>query len=150
MCQSGKPNLSFKMFPACFVGCEVVDFLVQPRLASSRDEAVELGRQVERQLNFFHHVSFDHAFKDEYKFYYRFVSSDDSESGPRSSTSDKDSAGSSISSGAPSSKRKSLWGAHSSLEEMEHTSEGAFIWVWSNSVVKGTEFLRFGLTIRRI
>jgi hypothetical protein len=29
-------------------------------------------------------------------------------------------------------------------------SEGAFIWVWSNSVVKGTEFLRFGLTIRRI
>jgi hypothetical protein len=30
------------------------------------------------------------------------------------------------------------------------TSEGAFIWVWSNSVVKGTEFLRFGLTIRRI
>jgi hypothetical protein len=30
------------------------------------------------------------------------------------------------------------------------TSEGAFIWVRSNSVVKGTEFLRFGLTIRRI
>jgi hypothetical protein len=31
-----------------------------------------------------------------------------------------------------------------------HPSEGAFIWVWSNSVVKGTEFLRFGLTIHRI
>jgi hypothetical protein len=27
-------------------------------------------------------------------------------------------------------------------------SEGAFIWVRSNSVVRGTEFLRFGLTIR--
>jgi hypothetical protein len=30
------------------------------------------------------------------------------------------------------------------------SSEGAFIWVRRNSVVKGTEFLRFGLTIRRI
>jgi hypothetical protein len=29
-------------------------------------------------------------------------------------------------------------------------SEGAFIWVRSNSVVKGTEFLRFCLTIRHI
>jgi hypothetical protein len=28
------------------------------------------------------------------------------------------------------------------------TSEGALIWVRSNSVVRGTEFLRFGLTIR--
>jgi hypothetical protein len=28
--------------------------------------------------------------------------------------------------------------------------KGHFFGVWSNSVVKGTEFLRFGLTIRHI
>lgn len=46
-----------------------MDFLVGSNLADSRVEAVDLGRQLQRELSLFVHVTNDHLFKDEYLFY---------------------------------------------------------------------------------
>eukprot|EP00980_Cylindrotheca_fusiformis_P031124 scaffold25851_cov122-Cylindrotheca_fusiformis.AAC.1 len=67
-----------------FVGTEAVDFMVRSGLASSRTEAVELGRRLVAEFNLFEHVVRDHEFKDEHLFY-RFVE-------PERRTSPRDSA----------------------------------------------------------
>lgn len=61
-----------RTYPSCFVAREAVDFIVQSGLAVSRQQAVELGRELARRFNLFEHVCRDHEFKDEYLFF-RFV-----------------------------------------------------------------------------
>ena len=55
------------VYPNCFVGQEAVSWIVQTQKATP-DEAVRLGQAlVEKGI--IHHVTDDHAFKDEYLFY---------------------------------------------------------------------------------
>ncbi|KAL6069142.1 DEP domain-containing protein [Balamuthia mandrillaris] len=68
----------FRSYPNTFVGCEAVDWLLTKQSdvpVSSRKEAVELGEKL-LQKHFFHHVHYDHGFKDE-KLFYRFLQDDD-------------------------------------------------------------------------
>ncbi|KAL3921620.1 MAG: hypothetical protein SGILL_002658 [Bacillariaceae sp.] len=58
-----------KSYPRCFVGCEATDFLVQARFASSREDAIELGRRLMHELKLFEHVTQGHTFEDGYLFY---------------------------------------------------------------------------------
>jgi len=60
-------------FPKCFVGHECVDWLLQrvPAL-KTRADAVDLGQRM-MNAHYFHHVCYDHGFKDAYLFY-RFIS----------------------------------------------------------------------------
>ena len=67
----------FKNYRRCFVGSEAVDFMVQSGWATSRDDAVRLGRSLQKEFNLFEHVVDPdrHPFKDEYIFY-RFTTTD--------------------------------------------------------------------------
>ena len=67
-----------KTYRNVFVGSQAVDFFVQSRLVSSREEAVKLGK-VLLSAKLFRHVTNDHFFKDEYLFY-RFSDEDLDES----------------------------------------------------------------------
>ena len=58
-----------RTFKSCFVGSEAVDALVLSNVVSSRDEAVEMGRRLERELRLFSHVTGDHKFADDHLFY---------------------------------------------------------------------------------
>ena len=58
-----------KTYKQCFVGSEAVDILVNTRLASTRKDAVQLGRTLARELGLFSHVTGDHAFCDDYLFF---------------------------------------------------------------------------------
>lgn len=58
-----------KKFKKCFVGREAVDAMIHCGLSESRQQAVDLGRTLERELRLFKHVSKGHKFKDEYLFY---------------------------------------------------------------------------------
>jgi len=57
-----------KIYKQVFVGTEAVDYLIKSGAASSRQDAVELGKALQ-QMNIFEHVFRDHDFKDEYLFY---------------------------------------------------------------------------------
>jgi hypothetical protein len=62
-------SFHFKNYARTFVGSEAVDFLVNSSHAATRRDAVELGRQLEKDLALFHHVKREHEFKDDYVFY---------------------------------------------------------------------------------
>ncbi|KAL7532121.1 hypothetical protein ACHAXR_004452, partial [Thalassiosira sp. AJA248-18] len=62
----------FSTYRTCFVGKDAVSFMVQDGLASSREEAVQLGQSIMTELNLFEHVERDHEFKDDFLFY-RFI-----------------------------------------------------------------------------
>ena len=53
----------FTTFRNCFVGKEAVDFIVRCGLASTRDEAVRLGRSIMKEIGSFEHVTRDHQFE---------------------------------------------------------------------------------------
>ncbi|MGF1499409.1 MAG: mechanosensitive ion channel domain-containing protein [Elainellaceae cyanobacterium] len=56
-----------RLFPRCFIGSEAVTWLVQTQ-NTTREEAIRIGQQlIERCV--IHHVTDEHAFKDEYLFY---------------------------------------------------------------------------------
>ena len=57
-------------FKACFIGKEAVDYLVQTDLASTREEAVQLGQSLMTELSLFEHVTRDHRFADDHLFYH--------------------------------------------------------------------------------
>lgn len=59
-----------KLYQRCFLGNEVVDWLVA-KLKISRADAVKLGQKM-IDKNIFHHVAKEHPFKDE-PLFYRFV-----------------------------------------------------------------------------
>ncbi|XP_064382280.1 uncharacterized protein LOC135331148 [Halichondria panicea] len=52
----------------CFIGKDFVTWLVEKKGLSSREEAVKFGLELQ-QKQFFHHVTFDHEFKDNSLFY---------------------------------------------------------------------------------
>jgi hypothetical protein len=60
-----------KTYKQCFIGREAVSFLVGSLFATSRIEAVELGRRLEEELDVFEHVTRAHQFEDDF-FFYRF------------------------------------------------------------------------------
>ena len=64
----------FKTYENCFVGKDAVDFMLENDMAVTREDAVFLGQRFVKELHLFHHVCWDHNFKDSYKFY-RFSAS---------------------------------------------------------------------------
>lgn len=56
------------VYRKCFVGTEFVDFLIAEYSVGSRTEAVEIGNTL-NGLGLFHHVAYEHNFKDEPLFY---------------------------------------------------------------------------------
>lgn len=52
-------------YKQCFIGREAVDFIVRDGLASTREEAVQLGQSIMSELSIFEHVTRDHQFKGE-------------------------------------------------------------------------------------
>jgi hypothetical protein len=58
-----------RRYPNVFVGSEVVTALVEQGICPTRSDAVQLGRQLERELCLFNHVVNDHRFDDKWYFY---------------------------------------------------------------------------------
>ena len=56
-------------YHACFVGTEAVDFMVTSELASSREEAVKVGNEMQT-AGYFEHVAGANTFKDDVTFYH--------------------------------------------------------------------------------
>jgi hypothetical protein len=65
-------------YKSCFVGSEAVDALVFSEVISTREEAVELGRVLAKELRLFNSVTGSDVFKDEFE-YYRFTKDNSSE-----------------------------------------------------------------------
>lgn len=65
-----------KVYRETFTGKEAVDFLVDSGYASSRDEAVILGRQLAEKKKLFEHVHRNHEFKDANLFYHYIIQDD--------------------------------------------------------------------------
>ncbi|CAJ1947283.1 unnamed protein product [Cylindrotheca closterium] len=63
----------FKTYRSCFIASEAVDFMVQSGIAESREYAVAIGKRLEEDYTFFHHVTRTQGFKDE-PLFFRFVS----------------------------------------------------------------------------
>jgi hypothetical protein len=57
-----------RTYKNCFVGREAVDWFINNHYAANREDAVSLGNLLLNNL-IFRHVTRDHIFKDEYKFY---------------------------------------------------------------------------------
>ena len=60
-----------KTYPKCFVGSEMVIYLIKSKLVSTEKEAVTLGRLLVAS-NIIRHVTGDHDFKNE-QLFYRFM-----------------------------------------------------------------------------
>ena len=61
-----------KVYEGCFLGHAAVAMLVRSNFASSRSEAVDLGRRLASELNIFEHVTGDHELEDDV-FFYKFT-----------------------------------------------------------------------------
>jgi len=61
-------------FKKCFVGSDAVDYMVKARLVETREDAVELGKQILEE-GLISHVTNDHDFEDA-KLFYRFKALD--------------------------------------------------------------------------
>ena len=64
-------NYYLNFYPACFVGLEAVDWLVNKQ-NYKREEAIEIG-QILLEKGIIHHVTDEHPFKDAYLFYRFYV-----------------------------------------------------------------------------
>merc|ERR1712099_179441 len=60
-----------KVYPNCFVGSELVTWLVDLLLATNRINAVEIGENMRKQ-GIFHHVTSQYSFQDN-NFLYQFA-----------------------------------------------------------------------------
>jgi len=58
-----------RVYKSTMVGDEIISFLVDNKLASSRGEALQLGRAVAKHFQLFEHVTMDHPLKDSGLFY---------------------------------------------------------------------------------
>ena len=61
-----------RVYKDTLIGSEIVTFIVDSKLASTRGEALQLGRAVCKQFNLLYHVTMDHLLKDS-SLYYCFV-----------------------------------------------------------------------------
>jgi hypothetical protein len=76
--QTNKHRFFFKSYSNSFVGSEAVDFLLEQKFATTRHEAVDLGRRLQKELSLFEHVTRRHDFLDAH-LYYVFLDYDYSE-----------------------------------------------------------------------
>jgi hypothetical protein len=60
-----------KKYENTFVGRDAVDFILEHGFSCTREDAIFLGQRLQKELNLFHHVSWDHSLKDGH-FFYRF------------------------------------------------------------------------------
>ena len=60
----------------CFVGSEAVDMMLFAGLSESREDAVNLGQKLQRELRLFSHICGTYLFEDKDDFYYRFRDGD--------------------------------------------------------------------------
>ena len=60
-----------RKYKKCFVCSEVVDFMIEHKLAKTRAEAVDMGVALQTQIDFWHHVVDEqkHVFGDKYLFF---------------------------------------------------------------------------------
>ncbi|KAL3939397.1 MAG: hypothetical protein SGBAC_005865 [Bacillariaceae sp.] len=72
LCVPSTHSHRLKKYPNTFVGSEAVDLMLEHGLARTREDAVYLGHRFCKEYNLFHHVCFDHSFKDGH-FFYRFT-----------------------------------------------------------------------------
>ena len=70
-------NLYLKTYKDTFVGSDAVNCMLQTNLATTREDAVFLGRRFAKELNLFYHVNWDHSFKDGNRYLYRFNTDSD-------------------------------------------------------------------------
>eukprot|EP00980_Cylindrotheca_fusiformis_P017682 scaffold5540_cov96-Cylindrotheca_fusiformis.AAC.10 len=77
-CKIGTHSYLLKRYENTFVGSEAVDFMLRENLASTREDAVFLGQRFYKEMNLFHHVCWDHTFKDGY-YFYRFTDKNENE-----------------------------------------------------------------------
>lgn len=68
-----KHRYRMKTYQNTFVGSSAVDFLVNRGHASSREEAVKIGRLLSKKLKLFEHIARQHEFKDARLFYHFLV-----------------------------------------------------------------------------
>lgn len=68
-CQVEDRRYRIKVYHNCFVGSQLVDVPMQNEFASSREEAVRLGRRINNRYGLFYHVTGDHQLMDKYLFY---------------------------------------------------------------------------------
>jgi hypothetical protein len=65
----GDHRYRLKIYKDCFVGEKAVSYLVRAKFATSRLDAVELGRKLAARLNLFEHVTKEHVLQDDYLFF---------------------------------------------------------------------------------
>ena len=77
-----------KTYKQCFVGCDAVTWFVEHGYATSRKDAVKLGKALQRS-NVLDHVCGDHEFTDNY-YFYRFLKPNETLSDQHDTSSDDD------------------------------------------------------------
>jgi hypothetical protein len=65
---TGTKRYRFKSYPRCVTGIGAVNWLIDHRIVGTREEAVEFG-QVIAGSGLWEHVTREHQFRDEHKFY---------------------------------------------------------------------------------
>jgi hypothetical protein len=60
-----------KTLKSCFIGSEAVDVLFFSGIANSRDEAIQIGRKLEKELRWFHSISGEQQFNDSNNSFYQ-------------------------------------------------------------------------------
>ena len=65
-----------KKYKKCFVATEAVDVMIENGMADTREEAVLVGRHLQKKQHLWNHVCDDHLFDDKY-FFFRFLSDND-------------------------------------------------------------------------
>ena len=68
----GDHSYRFQTYSECFSGKHAVDYMLENEMASTREDAVELGEQFMAELHLFHHIGHDHKFQDDSHLLYRF------------------------------------------------------------------------------
>ena len=66
-----------RQYKSCFVCSDVIDVMINQRMVNSREEGVELGIALQKQLNLWQHVVDDHVFSDNYLFFRLTTTEDD-------------------------------------------------------------------------
>jgi hypothetical protein len=69
--QKNRYNLG--AYPNTFRGSRAVDFMLSTKLATSREDAVHIGRNLQAEFGLFQHVTREFKFRDEYDYVYFFT-----------------------------------------------------------------------------
>lgn len=69
--QNNRQNL--RLYPNSFRGTEAVAFILENNMASSRQDAVKLIKDIEIEFNLFESVTKEYRFRDDHETLYRFV-----------------------------------------------------------------------------